>query len=110
LALEGAEPISAEAVDKGPKEEQATQVCHLLQLSSTVMRPNLATFVALFLSAVKQSPCDSTSLHTRLADTRFEQLQGLHGLILIKEILSQLQDSLMIMCLLTCRVPAGAPK
>ena len=88
LALEGAEPISADAVDKGPKEEQATQVCHLLQqLSATVMHPNLATFVVLFLSAVQQSPYDSTSLHTRLAD-----------------------HLLMIMCLLTCRVRAGAPK
>ena len=88
LALEGAEPISADAVDKGPKEEQAAQVCHLLQqLSRTVRRPNLATCVVLFLSAVEQRPYDSTSLHTRLAD-----------------------DSLMIMCLLTCRVSAGAPK
>ncbi len=49
LALECAEPVTAEAVNSAPKEEQATEVCHLPpQLSATVICPNLATSVVLF--------------------------------------------------------------
>lgn len=79
LALEGAEPVTAEAVNKGPKEEQAAEVCHLLQqLSAAVTRPKLATFVVLIFSAVELSSPVSTALNIRLAN-----------------------DSLDIMCLLT---------